>query len=297
MSAWPVTALREALPEAHITWAVEDSCMDVVDTSRLVQRLEVFPRKAWQKSGSPLRTWRDQIRTYTRLRRHQYDFGIDLHGHTKTALALRLSGAKRRVAVRATDALSAALNPVPLTQGPTTHMVEHQMNVLKVAGFDLQLPARPYMPPRPEVPSLPEGPFISICTGGSSQTKRYPEEHWRSVCQELRASGCRVVAVGGPADPKLGDSCDLDLVGKTSLVETMTVIERSSLHIATDTGTGHFAAALGAPVVSLFGNQENQLRKFRPFSDDVSIVQGDPDCRAIPPDDVTQAALRRLGIL
>ena len=45
----------------------------------------------------------------------------------------------------------------------------------------------------------------------------------------------------------------MDLTGRTTLAELVALLERASLHVAPDTGTVHIAAALGIPVVALYG--------------------------------------------
>lgn len=265
MAAWPVSAIRQKYPDAEITWAVERSCAAVVDESVLVNRVVAFPRDNWKRERWKLRTLTEQIRYYLSLREQGFDLGVDFQGHSKTAMALRISGAKRRVAVQATDAFARSLNPTPLTKVPDLHWVDHHMAVLRtIESFESV--ERPLMPVLPELPdSFPSGRVISICTGGSSEIKRVPIELWRAVAVNLKAQGFSIVSVGGPGDESLGEGC-VDYVGQLNLRASMAVIAASSLHIAPDTGTGHMAAALGTPVISLFGADPLDISAYRPYT-------------------------------
>ena len=73
----------------------------------------------------------------------------------------------------------------------------------------------------------------------------------------------RFAILGGKQDIPLGktiaraapDRC-LDLTGKTSLLEMVEWIRLSELMVTNDTGPMHVAAALGKPVIALFGPTE-----------------------------------------
>ncbi len=293
MCTWAASSIRQKYPEAYIAWAVEDKCADVIDTHRLVNHLQVFPRSHWKKERAKIATWREQIAYYTSLRKDKFDFGIDLHGHSKTALALRLAAPKKRVAAYATDAFARSLNPVPIIQPPLTHAVDHAMNVLRNLG-DFPTVDMPIMPEPPQVSGLPDGQFISICTGGSSNRKRYSPEHWNSVGKILLDQGIPVVVIGGPGDPEILDPRAINFPGKLTLKESMRIIKNSSVHIAPDTGTGHIAAAMGVPIVSLFGNAYHPA-EVRPYSEKLVLLQVGEHPDSIPPELVARSAIEFLG--
>lgn len=300
MAAWPVTALRQHYPDAEIHWATEPMGVPVIDTEALVQKVHVFPRDRWKRERARPRTWAEQVRTYLTLREVPYDLAIDFQGHSKTALAVRLSGARKRVSVQATDALSARLNPVPIPRDPDDHWVDHHFKVLATLGVT-ERPRQPIMP----YASLPEAefrrraedsrPMVTICTGGSHESKRYPVERWREVARLLQESGYRVVSVGGPGDPHLGSPFE-DQAGTLTLRESMEMIRASAVHLATDTGTGHIAAAVGTPVVSLFPDNDRAIRRFRPYTDRGVVVRADNSPVASLEPTAVFDAVRELGL-
>lgn len=292
MCTWAATSIRTKYPDAYIAWAVEDRCADVVDAQRLVNSLKVFPRSRWKRERGKISTWREQIAYYTSLRKEKFDFGIDLHGHSKTALALRLAAPKRRVAAYATDAFAKALNPLPIVKPPLSHAVDHSMNVLRTLG-DFPTVSLPMMPEPPEVSGLPDTPFISICTGGSSNRKRYSPELWNQVGTMLLDQGIPVVVIGGSGDPEIIDPRAINFPGALSLLESMKVIKSSAVHIAPDTGTGHLAAAYGVPIVSLFGNAYHPA-EVRPYSEQLTLLQVGEHPNSIPPSLVVESALSQM---
>ncbi len=69
----------------------------------------------------------------------------------------------------------------------------------------------------------------------------------------------------------------IDLTGRTNLRQLVAVLERASLVIAGDTGPMHIAAALGRPLVALYGPTNALLTG--PFQRLDTVVQLDISCR------------------
>lgn len=92
--------LKEAIPNLELTWLVESAAMDVLIQNPAVDRVIVFPKKAWK---AQLRTVPGALeipfvaaRFASELRRLHFDAAIDLQGLLKSALLMALSGAPRR---------------------------------------------------------------------------------------------------------------------------------------------------------------------------------------------------------
>lgn len=102
--------------------------------------------------------------------------------------------------------------------------------------------------------------MISIVDGGSTRGKHYPPELFVQALKEIatRDDYC-FVYLGGKDDAdygkifrgELGDDKLLDLAGRTTLRETLAVMDRVTLHIGTDTSTLHIASALRKPTVAI----------------------------------------------
>lgn len=291
MAAWAGTAYRTRYPEGTLVWAVDRRCRPVVDEMRLVTEVAEFSRERWKANRWSPRTWREQLRAYAGLRRFRFDWGVDLQGHSKTALALRIANPKRRVAVDATDAVAARLNPrlPPCREG--THTVER--NHAALCTFDaFELPERPLVPNSNAVRREPR--LATISTGAGSRAKMWIPERWSAVAAELRAKGFKVVLLGGPDDPRVTIDGVIDLVAKVPLAETIDWVARSTIHLAADTGTGHMAAAYGVPVVSVFGPSDDQ--KYRPFTSLGRVLRHGNQTAAVTVDDVMEAAAALLTL-
>lgn len=298
MAVPAVTAVRQTIPDAFIAWAVDSRCAPVIDTERLVDHVQVFPRDRWKRDRWSARTWRDQVLHYLALRRFHFDYGIDLQGHSKTALCLRLAAPARSVSVPATDLFARVLNPPCKTDLGSLHRVEANLAVLRELGA-FQTPAAPLMPTlsveRASIEGrLPQGRFATIATGAGAANKIYPAAQWAAVGASLQSMGVPVVWIGGPGDavPELEGA--LDLVGQLTLRESMAAIAASSIHLAGDTGSGHIAAAYGVPTVSVFGPMEPS--RYRPSTDQGVVLREGGDPSRVAPGLVARSALELLEV-
>jgi len=293
IAGWAATSIRKRYPDAFLCWAVQDRCAPVIDRHELVTRVWEMPRDRWKRHRWSPKTWQEQVVSYARLRRLRFDYGIDLQGHFKTALCLRLSGAARRIAARGTDAIAARMNPVFGPQPTDIHTVEWNHRVLSHFG-DFVCPERPIMPHREEALTavrevIPFGkPLATISVGAGALDKMYPVEGWREVAAGMLAEGYQVAFLGGGGDPRIDMAGTIDLVGKMPLAQSMAAIACSDIHLAADTGSGHIAASYGVPIVSVFGPTDSVA--FRPYTPNGIVLREGQNPSSVSPDRVVRAA-------
>jgi len=96
--------------------------------------------------------------------------------------------------------------------------------------------------------------------------KRWPAEKFIATAQQVQTqTQCCWVILGGRNDTKLAGEVSaavpgaLNLAGKTSLRELCAVLKSSQVLLTNDTGPMHVAAALGTPVVAIFGSTSPAL--------------------------------------
>jgi ADP-heptose:LPS heptosyltransferase len=101
-------------------------------------------------------------------------------------------------------------------------------------------------------------PFVVIFPGASISERHWGVDRFRKVTEKINSLKIPVVVVGGNEDASDGKSIvdgnfGQNIAGKTSLVETAAVIEKSSVLVSGDSGILHIGVGLGKPTVSLFG--------------------------------------------
>jgi len=156
--------------------------------------------------------------------------------------------------------------------------------------------------------------IIGINPGGPP-AKRWSLENFRAVAAHLHMKRkSRFIVTGAREEAELGNAfCNsgfpvVNAAGRTDIGTLIALIERCRLYITNDTGSMHLAAALGIPLVALFG--PGHINKFRPFCLETScaVVYNKADCapcerricdmrkcmESITPDDVIGAAEKLL---
>jgi heptosyltransferase-1 len=101
-----VHALREAFPEAHIGWLIEERWAELLcapgtarrgsrsDARPLVDEVHTVNLKAWGKSLFSLPTLQSIATVWNDVRDVHYDVAVDLQGAIRSAVLARWSGAR-----------------------------------------------------------------------------------------------------------------------------------------------------------------------------------------------------------
>jgi hypothetical protein len=143
-----------------------------------------------------------------------------------------------------------------------THEVVANVSAARQIGYAGPPPAAHCEIAAPNL-RLPErfvviAPGIGGWLGEEFDRKRWP--HWEQLAAEiLSRTTLDVVVLGARAernawpDSTIEGGALLNLCGRTLLAEAAGIISRAECVIAVDNGLGHVAAALGRPVIALFG--------------------------------------------
>ncbi len=113
--------------------------------------------------------------------------------------------------------------------------------------------------------------------GATMPDKRWPAGRYGALAREIEADGYDVILTGGPGDIGLVEEiivarlpADRSLAGAVDLRVAAAIASQSLLFVGGDTGMSHIAAAIGAPVVAIFG--PTNPRRYRPLGDRVIVV-------------------------
>ena len=107
--------------------------------------------------------------------------------------------------------------------------------------------------------------LVAIAPGGTKNIlveqslRRWPLPYYRELVEKLLAGGRRIkiVLTGGIADdwvsPAFKDLPVLDIIGKTSIPDLISIFSECKLIITHDSGPLHIAKLAGTPTIGLFG--------------------------------------------
>ncbi len=266
-----VATLKRRYPQAALDWLVEEESAPLVAGHPAVDRLVVSGRRRWLRQlrrGADVSTALGEIGTFVReLRRRRYDAVLDLQGLLKSALYVIAAGAPVRVGLA--DAREGArwvlTHRVAVPPQPV-HAVERYLALAAavdardvVRDFTIPLVSEDVTAAQHLVADLPR-PRVALHPATRWETKLWEVERWRTVAAALTAEGVGVVVTGGAADAAVAAAlCEglrpapRSLAGRVALKGLAAVFRSVDLVVTVDSGPMHIAAAVGTPVVALFG--------------------------------------------
>jgi heptosyltransferase-1 len=255
-------ALRAAMPEARIDWLVDAKHRPLLDLVTGIDRVVTL-------DGRSLRAWADVVR---RLRQVAYDAALDLQGLMKSAVLARASGAARVAGFSIFHLREKAARPFYSDaddfsgrEGATRHVIYKNLHLLRVIGVADERVVFPLVDvesaaAREVLSADGGGPFALLNPGAAWPNKRWPAERFGAVAAFLReVRGLRSIVLWGPGDEALaaavvdGSDGAARVAPPTGIADLIALSRAASLCVSGDTGPVHLAAAVGTPVVGIFG--------------------------------------------
>lgn len=271
VQALPVLRLlKRHRPEALIFWWIDAGLAPLLEHDPDLAGVVRFERQRW---ASP-RHWPEMWRSLRWLRAQRFDWVIDLQSLARSGVFAWLAQGDLLVGLDESREGARGFYDVAVPRASFhTHAVDWYLAVLQRLGVPVHRNFT-WLPERMEVAAAvrtkwPQAQddtrWIALQPGARWPNKRWPIEHFAETARQLATQlpKVRCVVLGGEDDKPLGDFLastlrerGLNLTGQTSLPETVEWLRRSDLLITNDTGPMHIAAALGKPLVALFGPTE-----------------------------------------
>jgi heptosyltransferase II len=231
-------------------------------------------------------------RRFGRNLRGRFADAIVLPHSWKSALVPFFAGIARRTGFVGEARYVVLSDARGLSEGALPRMVDRFCLLAEPAGA-----SRPTETPAPVLKADPESvsatmarfgltdgpPAVALCVGAEyGPAKRWPPAHYAALGQRLARAGYAVWALGGPGDAAIGDQVAalapdvINLAGRTSLPEVIDLIAAAKAVVSNDSGLMHVAAALGRPVVGLYGATSPAFAP--PLSPRATILREDLPC-------------------
>jgi heptosyltransferase-1 len=274
--------LRAAWPQSKIAWAVEPAAAPLLEGHPALDRTIVFQRRQGLAA----------LPQFLLAVRHWFpDLTLDLQRHFKSGLTSWFSRAPRRVGFPWANS----------REGNWIFSNEHvpaaEQFSLKVGQF-LSFADHLGLPPAPVDFGLrPSGAELgranALLEGAGERIaavflgSTWPSRQWfapatAELCQGLRERGLVPVLVGATSEVPFAREVAaaggplVDLTGKTTLRDVIAILARATVAVGPDSGPMHIAAAVGTPVVSLWG--ATSPARSAPFGSEELIIVGEAPC-------------------
>jgi lipopolysaccharide heptosyltransferase II len=275
--------LRRRFPGASLAWSVEPPSRPLLELCSAVDEIIVFDRPRGLTAFLPF------LET---IRARRFDLVLDLQRHFKSGVISRYSGAPQRLGFHRSNAKECNWlfnNRFIPAVGNDTPKILHYMKFAEYLGIEprpiewnIRLAAEDIAGAEKLLGSAQD---IAVLFIGS----RWESKQWFAAQIAASAATIRrhhnldVVFLGAATDRALASDAEslvqgpiINLAGRTSLREAVAIIKKARFCLGPDTGLMHIAAALGVPVISLWGATDPIRTGPYGFSD--LVIRGKADC-------------------
>ncbi|MDP2896775.1 MAG: lipopolysaccharide heptosyltransferase I [bacterium] len=271
VQALPVLkVLHERYPGAHIDWLVNEEIADILSGNPFLRTVHLWDRTSWRKPRLLPAAIRRTARLLRRLRRERYDLVLDLQGLLRSSLMARLSGGREIVGFADAREL-APLFYHKKVRAPVAAMHSVERYILAVGGnpsrgrqFPIVFSAREKQSAErlfTQAKRDTARSLVVFVVGARWATKQWPPENFAALAEKLAASdGAQVALIGSQSEAplacRIASTCGcamMDFSGKTTLKQLAYLFQGAKVVVGNDSGPTHIAAAVGTPVVALYG--------------------------------------------
>jgi heptosyltransferase I len=255
-----LAAIRQAWPDATIDWLVDRRY------AGLLTFVSGFDRAIVIDGGAG--GWWRAIRE---MRATPYDAALDLQGLIKSAALARLSGAGRVIGFAPAllrESAARFFHTESVDPGSGCHVVHKNLSLVGALGltpgalqFPLDAPLDERIAavlPAPDVMGARR--FAVVNPGAGWPNKRWNPDRFGAVAGHLRARHRLMSFVTwGPGEQELAEAVvrasgdAARFAPATGLGDMIALLRRAALFVGGDTGPLQIAAAVGTPIVSIFG--------------------------------------------
>ena len=290
--------IHQNFPLAEIDWVVEESAAGIIAGHPVIRRVIISRRKSWRRQLFKDRRYEKVFREISSLagtlRRIRYDCVIDLQGLLKSGILTGIARGARKVGMAgAREGASLFLKESPVPVNYHQHAIDRYLEVAAYLGcewdrWNNRIPVSPADRRAVEKLLADRGgkgeTLVAINPMAKWKTKLWKPGLFAHLADRIMtALNCRVVFTGSGEDRPVMENIlsrmkkrPLNLAGRTGLKELAFLYDRCGVLVTTDTGPMHMAAAMGTPVVALFG-PTSPLRT-GPYGPGHRVVTSGADC-------------------
>jgi 3-deoxy-D-manno-octulosonic-acid transferase/heptosyltransferase-1 len=289
-----LAALRRLYPDAHITWVVEEAAADIVKNHPDLDTVLVSRRKKWgqELQRGQFKGTLKEIKSFIKtLRQRDYDMVIDFHGLLKSSMIVFLSRGKRKLGYDSMQELSGLFVNEKIPEDMSKHAVDRYLDFSRYLGAKTDV-VNFVLPESSDTEEkikrlmrehhLEDKKFVAINPVAYWDTKLWSDEKFAHLAEMIyQKFNMKIVFTGGEKEPidkitSLMTTANINLGGQTTLPELACLYKKAQMLITTDSGPMHLAAALGIPVIALFGPTDPA--RTGPYGPGHTIITAETPC-------------------
>lgn len=263
-------ALREAYPEAKISWLVRKEYAGLINGHKDLDELVIFDRKLFAKFYS-FTAIRAIVAFLKKLKRAKYDLVIDFQGLLRSGLFTWFTRAPKRVGrLDAREGATLFYTDKIGESEDNIHVIDHYLHIVEVitgqkSEFSFSLGSDAQALKEVSDALLQEkinvDNYAVLIPAASVDSKCWPSKNYSKLADFLATKySMDTVLVGSSQErASLDVVCEnaearvVNLAGKTSLAQLVELLKKAKIVISNDTGPGQIAQASGAKTLLIFG--------------------------------------------
>ena len=295
-----LAALRRSFPQARISWLVRPEFADLLCGQPDLNELIFFDRRLLGKWWYQPKALTKLIQFCNMLRGGRFDLVFDFQGLFRTGFFGWMTGCKRRFGMAGAREFACMFYTDKVRQDSTCiHLVDYYLKMVASAGaqqggigFKLPQDSKADEQVKKLLISKKVNTenYVVLVPGAAQPEKRWPVERFAQLADKIADKfGMSVVATSSESERASVDvllasakAYVVNLAGRTTIRELISLLKGASLIISNDTGPGHIAAALGVPVVMIFG--PTNPARVCPYKKPDCVVAIEPDSRGLKAD-------------
>lgn len=264
-------ALRAAMPQTQFGWLVEERWAELVRRASvripggrvpLVDHVQTVNFKQWRQALASMFTWQQMRAMIGSVRAGCYDVAIDFQGAARSAILARLSRAASIYGFAEPRENVASMFYTTAIVTKEKHVIAQNLALasavaqhpLSAAAIEFSCQVSPGISPTTSAPA-----YVILNPGAGWGAKKWPAERYGEVARRLSGEReLRCFINTGPGEDDLARTAEVASQGAAQPIscspgELIDVVRNAALMIGGDTGPMHLAAAMGVPVVAIFG--------------------------------------------
>lgn len=277
-----IRLLRKAYPQAHIAMVVNKGTEPILKHNPHLDEVLTV-----EKRGAGFLAL---LRLLRSLRQRRYEVSVDFASGDRAAWLSLWAGARLRIGLESREGFRRWINNRQVPYMPNEHTVKLYLSIasetpairdnrITLSDTSLELYTseedKTFAQSLLSKAGLLNTPFLIAHTECRYPQNRWSNEKWQGL---LNGLGMPVVFVGSNEDKvsiqqiqtglKIHSLC---IAGETTLLQTAEIMRRAAGFIGNDSGPMHIAAAMGIPVIGIFGTSSDPV-KWHPWTPNHRIV-------------------------
>ncbi len=290
-------ALRENLHFTRIYWVVDEQYQEMIEDLPGLKEALPFDRKNTSKKLKALTTFWSAIGIIWSfiklLRSKKFSGSLDFHGLFRSGLFASASGTRRRLAFRSwREGNRLFQNWTKKAPKQKMHVIEKHVEMLKMMGIEAK-PERMELPVPDEAKKeietylikngIAHKKYVLIFPTSRKKIKQWSIEGYAETARRIKKEmGLTPLIVQDLEQKEFADKiahasgADIKVTPLFMVKALAELSKHAAFAVGCDTGPLHLAAAMGTPVVGIYGPTDPEI--FGPYWEPNRVVQHKPDC-------------------